>query len=156
MTSKSKGKPKREARTKEMLLPLTARIARDISLENHLALATMRAGRGTSDTMVALVRLLYMLYFILDTACAEIDVAQFLKVEAVLDESIRAEAQGSGWKLPMDKMPTVEWVLQRFDEVVVSMPKNCYVEAWDKLNRFVNSTQPSPLPGSQAGRIWGE
>ena len=39
-------------------------MVRDISLENHLTLATMRAGHGTAETMIALLRLLYLGYFV--------------------------------------------------------------------------------------------
>ncbi|RQR51436.1 hypothetical protein DIE19_29465 [Burkholderia sp. Bp9126] len=41
--------PSRRPRSKAELLPLPAALVRDISLENHLALATIRAGHGTPD-----------------------------------------------------------------------------------------------------------
>ncbi|MBB2984539.1 hypothetical protein FHX58_007430 [Paraburkholderia tropica] len=49
-----------------MLLPLPADTVRSISLENHLALAAMRSGQGTSDTMIGLLRVLYMTYYLLE------------------------------------------------------------------------------------------
>ncbi|WP_080424629.1 hypothetical protein [Burkholderia ubonensis] len=56
----------RRPRNKAELLPLSAGLVRNISLENHLALATMRAGHGTSETMIALLRVLYLTFFIVE------------------------------------------------------------------------------------------
>ncbi|WP_254700425.1 hypothetical protein [Trinickia violacea] len=147
--------PSRPRRTKEMLLPLQTSVVRDISLENHLALATMRSGHGTSDAMVALLRALYMTFYLLEGNHSETELALFLEVETTLDASIRAAAgEGRDWRLAEEQLPLIEHVLQRCDEVVGSVPKYCYVDALDKLSRFVHSAQQSPLPGSRLGEMW--
>jgi hypothetical protein len=151
MTKKQKS---HASRTKEMLLPLPASVVRSISLENHLALATMRSGHGTRVTTVALLRVLYMTFYMVEKHCAEADLMLFLEVEAALDESMRAADAGGGWKIATERLPALEQVLQRSDEVVSGVPKYRYVEAWDRLNRFVGSEQHSPLPGSRMGEVW--
>lgn len=140
---------KRKVYTKEMLLPLAAAVVRDISLENHLSLATMRTGHGTPDTMIALLRVLYMTFYVLDKDRSDADLALFLEVEAALHESIRAAGAGRDWQLPDDRLPAIGRVLLRCDEAVANVPKYRYVEAWERLNAFVRSARHSPLPGSR-------
>lgn len=143
----------RVARTKEMLLPLSARIVRCISLENHLSLAAIRDGHGTPDTMIALLRILYMT-FLLEAPCGAQSFGLYLEVEAALDESICAAAYGHDWQLPAGCLPAIEAVLRRNDELVGSIAKYRYIEAWEKLTRFVGSAEPSPLPGGRLGEVW--
>jgi hypothetical protein len=50
--------------SKEMLLSLAAHVARQKSLEHHLALATLRSGKGGSDTVGRLFHSIYMAYFV--------------------------------------------------------------------------------------------
>jgi len=143
----------RKTRTKEMLLPLPASIVKQISLENHMSLVVMRNGHGTQDTMTALLQTLYMTFYLLDGNCSEVDLALFLEVETGLDKSIRTAAQGCDWQVDAQWLPAIEQVLRRNDEIMGSLPKYCYAEAWGKLTRFVGSTQMSPLPGSRLNEV---
>ena len=72
-------------------------IRRRISLENHVSLVVIRSGHGTTDKMTALLRVLYMTFYLLERNHSEVDLALFLEVEGALDESIRAAAQGRDW-----------------------------------------------------------
>ncbi|MXN77778.1 hypothetical protein GR157_23910 [Burkholderia sp. 4701] len=127
---------------------------RDISLESHLALATMRAGHGTSDNMIALLRVLYLAYFIVEPTVAEGDLALFLHAEAALQQSIEAAGQGRAWQVSDDGLELIERLLLRADAIVGSVPKYRYLEAWDRLSCFARSTAPSPLPGSSLTLVW--
>lgn len=151
MTRKSSS---RIPRTREMLLPLPAGIVRSMSLESHLSLSLMRCGHGTHDTMIGLLRVLYMTFFMLEKNCSGEDMGLFLEVEAALDESIRAAAGGRDWQLPEGSLPLIELVLRRNDELLGSVPKYRYLEAWDRFNHFVHSEQQSPLIGSRLGQVW--
>ncbi len=148
-----KNKP-RAPRTREMLLPLAAIVVRDVSLENHLSLAAMRAGHGTLETVIALLRILYMTYFLLENAHTEIELALFIEVEAALERSIRAAEQGQEWQLSAEGLSGLERILLRCDEMIGSLPKYRYVDAWNKLQRFVQSPSRSPLPGSLLEEVW--
>jgi hypothetical protein len=132
-----------------MLLPLPASVVRDLSLESHLALAVIRSGHGTAETMISLLRMLYMTYFMLGNECLEPDLALFCEAETVLDRSISAAGQGHGWQVRAGQLVPVGQVALRFDEMLGSVPKYRYIESWDRLCRFVHSVAPSPLPGSQ-------
>ncbi|MBB5460514.1 hypothetical protein [Paraburkholderia sp. Cpub6] len=122
---------------------------RDLSLEGHLALAVLRSGHGTAETMVSLLQMLYLTYFMLGTACPEADVALFREAETVLDSSISAAAQGHGWQVSTEQTVTVGLVASRYDEVLGSVPKYRYIESCDRLCRFFHSAATSPLPDSQ-------
>lgn len=137
-----------------MLLPLPEALASGISLENHMALAAMRTGHGTSDTMLALLRILYMTFYVLAKDRTEADLALLLEVEAVLSASIHAAAAGREWQLPAERLPEIGRVLLRCDEALASLPRYRYVEAWEKLKTFVDSSRPSPLPGSRLTQVW--
>jgi hypothetical protein len=137
-----------------MLLPLPANVVRKMSLENHLALSAIRRGHGTPETMVTLLRVLYMTYFMSAPASAGADLQLFLDVETVLDRSILAAEQGCDWQLQPEWLPAIERILLRFDDIVGSVPKYRYVESWDKLCRFVGSARQSPLPGSRLDGVW--
>ncbi|KVD02618.1 hypothetical protein [Burkholderia ubonensis] len=63
MSKQALSRPPRPPRTKEMLLPLATAKVRALSLENHLALATVRAGRGDFDQICCLIRVVYLAYF---------------------------------------------------------------------------------------------
>ena len=145
---------KRKIRTKEMLLPLPAAAMRNIFLENHLALATIRTGHGTPDTMIVLLRILYMTFYLLAKDRTDADLALFLEVEAALHESIEAAGAGRDGGLPSGCLPAIERVLLRCDEAVATMPKYRYGEAWEKVTAFIGSARESPLPGSQLNEVW--
>ncbi|WP_133295776.1 hypothetical protein [Burkholderia reimsis] len=141
-------------RNKEMLLPLPAGVARGISLENHLALAAMRSGHGTPETMVTLLRVLYMTHFLLGTACSSSDQSLFLNVEAALSKCIQEAEKRSDWRLEAEWLPGIEAILRRFDEVIQYIPKSDYVDAWKKLSIFALSGNQSPINGSRVEGVW--
>ncbi|MBK3337224.1 hypothetical protein [Burkholderia pseudomallei] len=141
-------------RSKAELLPLPAALVRDISLENHLTLATMRAGHGTAETMIALLRVLYLAYFVVEPELSAADHALFLEVEAALQQCIEAAGSGKAWRVSDDALDAVQRMLLRSDVIVGSVPKYRYLEAWDKLNRFAQSPNLSPIPGSALQEVW--
>ncbi|WP_232438835.1 hypothetical protein [Burkholderia ubonensis] len=122
-------RPSRRPRSKAELLPLPAALVRDISLENHLALATMRAGHGTPETMIALLRELYLAFFIVEPTVADADLALFLEAEAALQQSIETAGQGREWCVSDDALALIERLLLRADAIVGSVPKYRYLEA---------------------------
>jgi hypothetical protein len=143
-------KPKtRRPRSKAELLPLPAAMVRDISLENHLALATIRAGHGTAETMIALLRVLYLAYFAMEPDLSEADRALFLEAESALAQNIDAAGNGRAWQLSDDTLGAIERLLLQSDAIIGSVPKYRYLEAWDRLGRFVESADQSPIPGSK-------
>lgn len=146
---RSKMQRGRLALTKEMLLPLPANVVREFSLENHLALVSIKGGSGTEDTMIALLRLLYLTWFMVERSLREGDSALFVEAEEALQASIAAARKGAGWSLCDRRVVIVEHLLLRFDQVIDEVPKFRYLEAVERTRRFVASTQLSPLPDTR-------
>ncbi|WP_244137159.1 hypothetical protein [Burkholderia pyrrocinia] len=146
--------PSRRPRSKAELLPLPAAHVRAISLGNHLALATIRSGHGSSETMITLLRALYLTFYILEPEVPDVDLALFLEVESVLQHSIGDAAAGRNWGVLDEHRATIARLLLRTDVLVSQVPKYRYVQAWNKLCRFACSAEHSPLPGSQLAEVW--
>ncbi|MBJ9698334.1 hypothetical protein I5699_35270 [Burkholderia cenocepacia] len=145
----SQKRPNRRPRSKAELLPLQVTHVRAISLENHLALAAIRSGQGTHETMIALLRVLYLGYFLVEPDVSDSDLALFLGAETVLQDSIDSAADGREWHVPTNRLPEIERLLLRMDALVATVPKYRYLQAWDRLGRFATSANCSPLPGSR-------
>ncbi|HDR9090084.1 hypothetical protein VI03_31065 [Burkholderia vietnamiensis] len=139
----------KQPRSKAELLPLPASPVRDISLKNHLTVATMRAGHGTAETMIALLRVLYLAYFVVESELSASDHALFLEVEAALQQCIEPAGSRQAWRVPDDALDA----LLRSDAIIGSVPKYRYLEAWEKLNRFAQSPNLSPIPRSKLQEV---
>jgi hypothetical protein len=135
-----------------MLLPLPARAARNLSLENHLALAAMRGGHGTIDTAISLLRVLYMVWFMCRPTLPDDDLALLIEVELVLETTIASARQGGGWTLQPASIGAVEPMLLLFDAVIAGTPRHRYEQAWNQLQAFIHSADDSPLPDSRVDR----
>ncbi|KWA08219.1 hypothetical protein [Burkholderia territorii] len=141
-------------RSKADLLPLPASVVRDISLENHLALATMRGGYGTAQAMITLLRVLYLAYFAMGPDATEEERTLFLTVELALQQSIDAAGNGQDWQVSDTALESIERLLLLSDAIISRVPRYRYVEALDQFCRFANSADRSPIPGSQLKEAW--
>ncbi|WP_244135777.1 hypothetical protein [Burkholderia seminalis] len=99
--------------------------------------------------MIALLRVLYLGYFLVEPDVSDSDLALFLEAESVLQLSIDTAATGREWKLPDDSLVPIEQLLLRMDSLVASVSKYRYIQGWDRLGRFATSAECSPLPGSR-------
>ena len=104
--------------------------------------------------MIALLRVLYLAYFVVEPELSAADHALFLEVEAALQQCIEAAGNGEAWQVSDDALDAVQRMLLRSDAIVGSVPKYRYLEAWDKLNRFAQSPNLSPIPGSKLQEVW--
>lgn len=134
-------------------MPLPASTVRDISLANHLALATMRAGHGTAETAIDLLRVLYLAYFVVEVEISEADHELFLEAESVLQQSLEVAGNGQGGQMTEDAYKTIERFLLRADAILGNVPKFRYLEAWNKLCHFAESADRSPIPGSKLEEV---
>ncbi|MGN4039619.1 hypothetical protein ACS0ZG_38440, partial [Burkholderia gladioli] len=76
-----------------MLLPLSSAKVRALSLENHLALATVRAGGGELDQISCLIRVVYLAYFMRNETTSGVDLGAYRDAEAVLDACLKRVEQ---------------------------------------------------------------
>ncbi|MCA8095297.1 hypothetical protein LGM65_31240 [Burkholderia anthina] len=117
-----------------------------LSLENHLALATIRAGHGDFDQNCCLVRVVYFAYFMRNGTAAGKDVEPYHRAEAALDACVRRVGQDQPCLLLDHEQTMVERVLAVHDDRLAAVPKHHYLAAWDRLQRFVTSRACSPIP----------
>ena len=129
-----------------MLLPLPAAKVRSLSLENHLALATMRSGNGTVDQMSCLLKTVYLAYYLRDARHAETDLDSFRVCEAALEVSAANAQVGRGWPLPDGTETSLAKVLALFDQLLLLTTAHEFNTAWKRLQRFFEGDVRSPLP----------
>ncbi|WP_342310463.1 hypothetical protein [Burkholderia pyrrocinia] len=144
-------RPARPTRTKEMLLPLATAKVRSLSLENHLALSTVRAGRGDINQICCLIRVVYLAYFMRSETPAGADLEPYRRAEAALDACIKRLEQDQPCLLLDHEQMVVERVLVLHDEQLAAVPMFRYREAWEHLQRFIKSGKHSPIPVPAAG-----
>ncbi|KVL65445.1 hypothetical protein [Burkholderia ubonensis] len=150
MRKRAISRTRRPARTKEML-PLSTTKVCSLSLENHLALATVRAGRGDFDQICCLLRVVYLAYFMRNETAAGEDLEPYRRAEAALDACIKRFEQDQPCLLLEQEQTVVERVLVLHDEQLAVVPKFRCLESWDRLQRFVKGGKSSPIPVPAAG-----
>ncbi|WP_234480938.1 C-type lectin-like domain-containing protein [Paraburkholderia nemoris] len=129
-----------------MLLPLPAVRVRALSLENHLALAAIRTGHGSEEVAMRLLRILYLSWFMRDTADHDRDIDVFREAEAALTRSRIGANRHLGWVLSDDDHRVLAHILALHDEQLASLPSHRYTEAWEGLQRFLRGDDWSPIP----------
>lgn len=131
--------------TKDMLLPLAESVARRTSLEHHLALATLRSGKGASDTVGRLFHAIYVAYFIHDATVGRADLDAFRAAEAVLHKCAVAAKVSGMYEISGDGGVAVEQVLAIHDRQLESIPRHVIENAQGRLNRFLATDDLSPI-----------
>ncbi|RBB41298.1 hypothetical protein DPV79_06620 [Burkholderia reimsis] len=129
-----------------MLLPLSTEKVRALSLENHLAFATVRAGRGESEQIINLLRVVYLAFYLREETASGADLDLYRQAEAALDACIERAERGHQWQLAGHEQSALECLLAVHDDQLAAVPKYRYLAAWDRLQRFVTGTGRSPIP----------
>ncbi|WP_232348326.1 hypothetical protein [Burkholderia pseudomallei] len=135
----------RPARTKEMLLPLPTRKVRALSLENHLALATVRGGRGDLDQVSCLVRVVYLAFYLRDATSAGADLDLYRRAETALNACVTRAEQGERCLLLDHELATIERLLVVHDEQLAAVPWHRYLDAWKRLQHYIVAGKGSPI-----------
>jgi hypothetical protein len=136
----------RAALSKEMLLTLSTDKVKALTLEYHLALSTVRAGRGESGQIINLLRVVYLAFYLLDETASGADLALYRRAEAALGACIERAERGEKWLLLDHERAAAEQILVVHDEQLAAVPKHRYLAAWDRLQRFITGTGRSPIP----------
>ncbi|CAM2198510.1 Fis family transcriptional regulator (plasmid) [Paraburkholderia kururiensis] len=143
---RSSGKAVRPPLTRDMLLPLPNAKVQALSLENHLALTTVRAQRGGSDQICCLIRVVYLAYFMRGETAEGSDEEPYRRAEAALDACMMRMEQGGPCMLLEEEQAAMERVLVLHDQQLAAIPKFRYLEAWQRMQHFAASEKPSPVP----------
>lgn len=145
MSRKSTRRSGRQPLSKEMLLPLPHARTRALSLEHHLALATIARGHANVDLMVCLLKAVYTAFYLRDESPADADDPEFQRAEAALSRCIARAERGETWAMLDRDKADVERILVLHDEQLVAVPTHRYLTALDKLSRFAVEGMQSPI-----------
>lgn len=135
----------RSGLTREMLLPLPTEKVRALSLENHLALATVRGGRGDLDQVSCLVRVVYLAFYLRDATSTGADFDLYRRAEAALNACVTRADQGERCLLLDHELATVERILVIHDEQLAAIPWHRYLKAWEQLRHYITNGKRSPI-----------
>lgn len=111
-----------------------------------MALAVVRSGNGDCDKVTCLLRVVYLAFYMRSETVSGADLELYRRAEAVLDACIARAELGGAWTLCEGELADVERVLVVHDEQLAAIPKHRYLEAWDRLQRFISGTGRSPIP----------
>lgn len=131
--------------TKDMLLPLAESVGRRTSLGHHLALATLRSGKGSSDTVGRLFHSIYVAYFVHEATTGRAELDAFRAAEAVLHKCAVAAKENGIYEISGDGCAAVEQVLAIHDRQLESIPRHVIENAQERLDRFLSTDDLSPI-----------
>ncbi|MBR8028550.1 hypothetical protein KDX27_31415 [Burkholderia cenocepacia] len=132
--------------TKAQLLPLPVDQVRALSLKHHLALAMLRDGRGDIEAIITLLNVLYLAFFLRDSAPVALDGCR--RAEVALDDCIRRAERGEPWCLADDERQALEQLVVMHDAQLAAAPAHRYLDAWDQVQRVMASGGRSPIPAA--------
>ncbi|WP_439896163.1 hypothetical protein [Burkholderia ubonensis] len=110
-----------------------------------MALAAVRSGRGGVDQISCLLGVVYLAFFMREATRIGTDVEPFRQAEAVLDQYVSCAERGEVWALKDDEHQAIERVLVLHDEQLEAIPNYRYVEAWERLQRYMVGGFRSPI-----------
>ncbi|WP_414451836.1 hypothetical protein AB4851_24835 [Burkholderia sp. 22PA0099] len=147
MKRNSKSSPRRAKPhlSREMLLPLAADVARKKSLEQHLALATLRSGAGNAATVSRLLHATYVALFLHEATVGRRDLNDFRAAEAALCASAAAGKNDVIFRICDAGCNAIERVLAVYDRHLSSTPRHFIIAAQDRLARFLATEKLSPI-----------
>lgn len=131
--------------TREMFLPLPTEKIHALSLENHLALATVRGGRGDLDQVICLVRVVYLAFYLRDATSTGTDLDLYRRAEAALNACVTRVDRGERCLLLDHELAIVEQILVIHDEQLAAIPWHRYLDAWEQLRYYIANGKCSPI-----------
>jgi hypothetical protein len=140
-TKKRKSAGKRPIITREMLLPMSAAAARDVSLKNHLAYVAMREGRGSMELAGHLLKNVYVSYFASDALDSKASFEPFVAAELAIKASIAHGKVTHEWRLEHRFCGYIEDILKIYDVQLASLALRRFDEARSRLSRATESGQ---------------
>ncbi|VWC49222.1 Fis family transcriptional regulator [Burkholderia lata] len=139
------GRPGRPGLAKHLLMPLPTEKIQALSLENHLALATVRGGRGDLDQLSCLIRVVYLAFYLRDATATSAEVEPYRRAEAALNACITRVELGERCLLLDHELATVERILVVHDEQLAAIPWHRYLDAWQRLQHYIVAGKRSPI-----------
>ncbi|WP_080485785.1 MULTISPECIES: hypothetical protein [Burkholderia cepacia complex] len=134
--------------SKAMLLPLPASHFRAVSLEYHLALATIVKGHANLDLLLCLLKTIYMAFYLRDKTQRHDDARSFKQAEAAIGRCILRAEDGEEYVILDREKSAIERILILHDEQLATVPKHRYLTAIERLHQFAKTNEKSPISAS--------
>ncbi|WP_233863500.1 hypothetical protein [Paraburkholderia adhaesiva] len=141
---------RRKPRTAAQLVPLRESFIRQLSVQQHCAVAAFRDGNGSIKQIPILTRLVYLPFLM---ARAEhgrkADATPYRAAETMLQRCYLRGQAGQGWRLEADEATHFAGLLVRFDAQLAACRSHVYDEAVAAMMRAEHDRR-SPLADSDA------
>jgi hypothetical protein len=116
------------------------------SLASHLALVACRSGHGNGHLVNALMRAVYLGWFLQRAGYGTCPVEQFRLAEYAVEATLaRAHACGE-WRLSEEAIAGFKALLALYDAQLARAPLHAVLAAEQKLRAFLAGTSRSPIP----------
>lgn len=135
-TSTCAGRIVHSRHAKTMLLPLPRAKADELALRNHLALASMRMGKGSLHAAQTLLEATLFAGFLAQRGVGHVDPGELTKAEKVLCDAIDRGNWIDQWSLESIDVGLLEMVVTLYDEQLRNAPLSAVAEAGDRLRSF--------------------
>jgi hypothetical protein len=124
---------------------MAAQSARHMSLAHHLALAACRGDSANRHQINALVRSVYMAYFLQRMRFGDLPFDCYEHAEAAFENALAVAAKSARWMISEQDAPVIERLLALHDQQLSEAPMHRVVEAEKQLRQFLAGTGVSPL-----------
>jgi hypothetical protein len=136
--------------SKTMLLPLSRAKADELGLRNHVALASMREGKGSVNAAQTLLEMVMASGFLAEAGYGQLDPAQALGAEKAVCGAIDRGKETDCWFLEPAEFDELVRIVTLYDGQLRDAPLSALAVAGERLTRF-KAGQSFGLPGK--GRL---
>ncbi len=126
--------------------PLDEKTATEMALAHHLTFAACKSWAGTTRLVSELVRMVYLTFYVQCEGYGDTEIAQFANAEAALETCILRAGDDETCRISPAESALVEPILQQADTQLFLAPRQALIEAYQRLDRFLRSSNESPLP----------
>jgi hypothetical protein len=126
--------------------PLDQKTATEMALAHHLTFAACKGWAGTTRLVSELVRMVYLTFYVQCAGYGDTDIAQFADAEAALEKCILRAGEDEACRIAPNECALVEPILRQADTQLFLAPRLALIDAYKRLDRFLRSSNESPLP----------
>jgi hypothetical protein len=131
--------------SKYLQKPLPVDRVRSLSLENHLALATVRSGYGDLDQLGCLVRVVYLSFYLQGATPLDAEAGLYQRAEEALDACFSRAKRGERYLMLDRELMMIEQILAAHDEQLRETTWYQYLLAWERFRNRIATGRCSPL-----------
>jgi len=126
------------------------KIARMISIQNHLTLVALRQGKGNAFMVASLLRSTYLAHFLMERVGDDKVLRTLLDAERHL-KAVADQAQGTeGWSIPESHCLAIQDVLLLHDDQLLSLPFHTVERAKRRLWAILDSNRFPDIAADRA------